>query len=159
MREDEITGERELKLISVCKIDNLHTDVYKADSPHYFKEPYILEDRNVTERLIRMNQNYKTAMQHALNLGEYNKEEEFKLYMLEQIMKVNYDQQWGHIDSYFSISISFTWMDWLITEQALKDENFDTQEVSDEMKLQIVHNIFPDGMGILHMLALKKGIN
>ena len=75
--------------------------MYKADSPHYFKEPYIMHDKNVMERLIRMNQNYKTAMQHALNLGEYNKEEDFKLYMLEQIMKVNYEQHWGHIDSYF----------------------------------------------------------
>jgi len=25
-----------LKLLSVCKVDNLHTDYFKADSPHYF---------------------------------------------------------------------------------------------------------------------------
>ena len=28
--------DRELKLLSVCKIDNQHTDVIRQDSPHFY---------------------------------------------------------------------------------------------------------------------------
>ena len=116
-------AERKLKLISVCKIDNLHTDKYKTDSPHYFKQPYTLQTNEVTERLIRMNQNYKTAMQHALNLNEeYKGKEEFKAYMLEQVQQIDYGQVWGKLDSYFAIQVSFTLLDWLIIETAIRDE-------------------------------------
>ena len=47
--------QRGLKLVSCVKVDNLHTDYYKPDSPHFFHEPYQLEPNFVTERLIRMN--------------------------------------------------------------------------------------------------------
>ena len=53
--ESEDESERDLELISVCKIDNLFTDSKKTDSPHFFHEPYPLESIHVTERLIRMN--------------------------------------------------------------------------------------------------------
>ena len=34
--EDEQVEDRYLELISVCKVDNLHTDVYRQDSPHFY---------------------------------------------------------------------------------------------------------------------------
>lgn len=80
-----------MKLISVCKIDNLNTDKYTTDSKHYFLEPYTLKPNSVTERLIRMNQNYKTAMQHAINLNMFEKKDELRAYMLEQIIKIDYE--------------------------------------------------------------------
>lgn len=86
----------------------------KANSRHYFKEPYTLKPDNVSERLIRLNQNYKTAMQHAINLNEFDNEKDFKAFMLEQVMTIDYEQLWGHINSYFAINVSFTMIDWLI---------------------------------------------
>ena len=53
--QDEDPTKRGLELVSVCRIDNLHTDVVKPDSPHFFYEPYVIENKYVTERLIRMN--------------------------------------------------------------------------------------------------------
>ena len=79
-----------LKLISVCKVDNLHTDTTKVNSSHYYHDPFYLPPDYVTDRLIRMNQNYKIDMQHAINLGLYKNEGDFKTYMLEHIQKVDY---------------------------------------------------------------------
>lgn len=55
-------SQRHLRLISVVKIDNLQTDMYRVDSPHFFHQPYSLAVGEVVERLIRMNQNYKVQM-------------------------------------------------------------------------------------------------
>lgn len=79
--------------------------------------------------------------------------------MLEQIIKIDYEQLWGLIDSFFAVQVSFTWLDWLITEEAISNENFCLSTVSDQQKLQLVHNIFPSGAGILHKLAMKKEIS
>ena len=66
--KDESMKSRYLKLISVSRIDNLYTDTYVLDSPHFYQEPYTLEPRDVSERLIRMNQRYKNSLQHAINM-------------------------------------------------------------------------------------------
>ena len=51
-------------------------------------EPIPLEPRDVLERLIRVNQEYKTSLQHAINLGQpFN--------VLEKINKIDYLQAWG----------------------------------------------------------------
>ena len=47
-------------------------------------QPIPLVHRDVLERLIRMNQNYKTSMQHAINLGDN------KLNLLSLINKIDY---------------------------------------------------------------------
>ena len=64
----EISGDKSsdskpfLKLISVCKVDNLNTDIDELNSPHYFHDPYQIPTKNITDRLIRMNQNYAIDM-------------------------------------------------------------------------------------------------
>ena len=35
------------------------------------------------ERILRMNQNYKVEIQHAINLGKLNSSKEFKQFTLE----------------------------------------------------------------------------
>ena len=52
---DKDPKQRYLKLISVCKIDNLYTDTDNLDSHHFYHEPFTLKTRDVLERLIRMN--------------------------------------------------------------------------------------------------------
>ena len=69
--QDLDPSQRYLKLLSVCKIDNLHTNLVKRDSPHFYDDPYLLDSSDVTSRLIRMNQKYKMAMMHAINLEKY----------------------------------------------------------------------------------------
>jgi hypothetical protein len=59
-RTDMDINARYLKLISVSKFDNLHINQTKMDSPHLLCQPSELKSRNVLERLIRINQNYKT---------------------------------------------------------------------------------------------------
>ena len=54
------------------------------DSPHLLQDRVELENRDVLERLIRTNQDYKTSLQHALNTG--NKEYS----ILEKINKIDY---------------------------------------------------------------------
>ena len=71
-------------------------------------------------------------MQHALNLKDYKNEQAFKAYMLEQVLQIDYDQLWGLLDSYFAIQVSFTWLDWLIIETAIGDEEFSMEKVSDQ---------------------------
>ena len=58
---------RYLHMISAVKIDNLHANQIKLDSPHLHWQQTVLEERDVLERLIRVNQNYKTNLQHSLN--------------------------------------------------------------------------------------------
>jgi len=71
-------------------------------------------------------------MQHAINLNTYeNKEADFKAFMLGHILMIDYEQPWGLIDSFFAIQVSFTWLDWLIIEEAINNENFSLSNVSD----------------------------
>ena len=63
------------------------------------------------------------------------REEEFKAYMLEQVQQIDYGQVWGKLDSYFAIQVSFTWLDWLIIETAIRDEQFSIKMISDQQKL------------------------
>lgn len=63
--KDEDMKARYLKLLSVAKVDNLHGNINQLDSPHELKHKNTLESRDVLERLIRTNQDYKTSLQHA----------------------------------------------------------------------------------------------
>ena len=58
--DDKDPSKRFLKLVSSVKIDNEFENMRKRDSPHMIAEPIPLVHRDVLERLIRMNQNYKT---------------------------------------------------------------------------------------------------
>lgn len=88
--ENKDPNQRYLHLLSAVKIDNLHTDYQKIDSNHYFYEPYPLDTSKVVERLIRMNQNYKTVMQHAINRNSHTGPDQLKTFMLEQIHRIDY---------------------------------------------------------------------
>ena len=70
--DDKDMNARYLKLLSIVKIDNQHENIKKPDSKHFFWERKDLEQRDVLERLIRMNQDYKSSLQHALNTGDKN---------------------------------------------------------------------------------------
>ena len=65
---DKDPAARYLRLVSVVKIDNQHENMAKLDSPHLLSQRVSLEARDVLERLIRVNQDYKTHLQHALNM-------------------------------------------------------------------------------------------
>lgn len=54
--------QRYLKMISVSKFDNLHTNMYKLNSVHLHHQPFTLQPRDVLERLIRVSQSYKTSL-------------------------------------------------------------------------------------------------
>ena len=71
-KNDRDINLRYLKLLSVVKVDNLHENQLKMDSPHLLSDRLPLEDRDVLERLIRINQSYKTELSHALNTGMRN---------------------------------------------------------------------------------------
>lgn len=65
------------------------------------------------ERLIRVNQQYKTNLQHALNTEKQSYErltQDFNI--LAQINKIDYAQPWASQYSRFDIELSFTWLDW-----------------------------------------------
>ena len=72
-----------------------------------------------------MNQNYKVAIQHAINQNQCQAMSDFEQFALEQIHKVDYLQPWGELDSDFALEKSYTWLDWLIIEEAIQDPKFD----------------------------------
>ena len=59
---DKDISARYLKLVSSVKIDNGYENMRERNSPHMIMEPLPLEARDVLERLIRMNQDYKTSL-------------------------------------------------------------------------------------------------
>ena len=134
--------------------------MYRVDSPHFFHQPYSLAVGEVVERLIRMNQNYKVQMQHAINMNTFGDDEEaFQTFMLEQIHRIDYLQPWGDLNSFYAIEKSFTWLDWLIIEKAISEPTFEMSNIADKRKMQLAVNILPDGKGILHCLAALKNAN
>jgi len=60
--ESKDTSTRKLTLVSSVKIDNEFENLDKRDSPHMIMQPLPLEHEDVLERLIRMNQSYKTSI-------------------------------------------------------------------------------------------------
>ena len=64
---DNDIKKRYLHMISAVKIDNLHANQIQLDSPHLHWQQTVLEERDVLERLIRVNQRYKTNLQHSIN--------------------------------------------------------------------------------------------
>ena len=106
--------------------------------------------RDVLSRLIRTNQRYKKDLHHALNLRKTK--EEFNL--LTNINRVDYNQPWSNEISSFDLELSYTLLDWLITESEVKYANFSMSNVEMEQKIQLCFNIFPNGRGVLHKLAI-----
>ena len=60
--ESKDMSTRKLTLVSSVKIDNEFENLDKRDSPHMIMQPLPLEHEDVLERLIRMNQSYKTSI-------------------------------------------------------------------------------------------------
>ena len=107
---------RYLKLLSAVKIDNLHENRDQLNSSHIHDDRCPLEDEVVLEKLIRMNQAYKTNLTHALNLKNLDKNlNNFKL--LPLINKIDFTQPWTDPNSSFDIENSFTWLDWRIIDR------------------------------------------
>ena len=78
-------------MISTVRIDNQHENRNGLDSPHLLCHRLSLEPRDVLERLIRVNQQYKTNLQHALNTEKQSYErltQDFNI--LAQINKIDY---------------------------------------------------------------------
>lgn len=146
---DQSVEARYLKLISSVKIDNEYENMRKRDSPHMIMQPLPLEQRDVLERLIRMNQSYKTSLQHAINLGD----QDFDIF--SKIAKIDYLQQWAAQQSRFNIELSFTLLDFKILELILGDNFFTVQSADTEQVLQLCVNIWPRGRGVLHQLILS----
>ena len=144
--KDEDKTKRYLKLVSSVKIDNEFENMRKRDSPHMIVQPIPLVHRDVLERLIRMNQNYKTSLQHAINLNK-------KINLLSLFNKIDYTQTWGKQSSSFDVETSFTWLDWRILELITSDAVFSVENVDREQALQLCFNIWPKGRGVLHMLV------
>lgn len=148
---DSDVDARYLKLLSVVKVDNLHENIAQLDSNHYFTDRAFLEPRDVLERLIRTNQEYKTSLQHALNTG--NKRHN----ILEKINKIDFSQPWEEHNSSFDVELSFTWLNWRVSDLVISDPNFDLQFTDKEQQVELCFNILPKGRGILHKLALSDG--
>lgn len=84
--QDKHKKDRRLVLMSSVKIDNEFENMVKQDSPHMILQPVPLEHEDVLERLIRMNQNFKSTLQHAINLGDRSYQ------ILSKINKIDYLQ-------------------------------------------------------------------
>ena len=146
--KDETIEARHLKLLSIVKIDNLLENTIMRDSPHLIMHRTPMQPRDVLDRLIRMNQEYKRSLITAMTLHDN------KYKLLEKISNIDYMQKWGSSHSSFDIQLSFTWLDWRILEQLIHDDSFDLGNVETEQKIQLCFNILPQGRGVLHMLAL-----
>ena len=124
----EIVGS-ELILRSTVKIDNLFENSHQRDSPHLLLQPLVFANRDVLDRLMRMNQDYKRYVQHSL--AQENKRSK----ILTKISKIDYLQEWSDTYSKFDIELSFTWLDWRIMELEINDDTFDIHDVEDEQKI------------------------
>lgn len=146
--EDKDIESRYLKLLSAVKVDNQHENMTKLDSNHFLSDKVSLEPRDVLDRLIRMSQEYKTSLQHAINTGDKSHQ------ILEKINKIDYSQSWEEQNSGFDIELAFTWLNWRIMDLVISDPNFDLENTDKEQQLELCFNILPRGRGILHQLAL-----
>ena len=118
-------------------------------SPHFYHQPYYLKPRDIIERLIRMNQYYKVATQHEKTLkGQVSGE-----FALELINRIDYLQPWGDLQSDFAAEKTFSWLDWLVIEQGIRNDSFRVKDMTHEQMLQMASTILPDGSGIFHQLA------
>ena len=124
--EDKNVNARYLKLISAVKIDNEFENIYQLSSPHMIDDAVCLETRNVLERLIRINQDYKVSTLHALNQKDHHYN------LLSKIYRIDYLQEWGELGSSFDVQMSFTWLDWRIMELIAGETAFDVNSIDDE---------------------------
>ena len=78
--------------------------------------------------------------------------DEFSL--LSNINRIDYNQPWNDQVASFDLELSYTMLDWLICEMEINDGNFSLPDVDLEQKIQLCFNIFPNGRGVLHKLAI-----
>ena len=139
-----------MKLLSSVKIDNLHENQIRLDSQHLLSQRCTLDDRDVLERLIRLNQKYKVNLTHALNMGrkDFNP--------LHQLNTIDYTQPWTLYDSSFDVEMSFTWLDWRIINKVIDPRiNVHFGDIDEEQQLQLCFNILPNGRSMMHNLAIE----
>ena len=122
-KKDKDRSKRYIKLLSCVKVDNLHENQMKLNSPHLLSHKLILEDEDVLERLIRINQSYKTELSHALNTGQKD------FHLMRQIYRMDYRKPWNDQNSSFDIELSFTWLDWQIMDMVNSAEHFYIEDI------------------------------
>ena len=91
-----------------------------------------------------MNQDYKTSLQPAINLGDKN----FKI--VEKIANIDYLQVLASNKSSLKIELSFILLDYKIIDLIISDENFTVKTADTEQAIQMCFNIWPKGRGVLH---------
>ena len=110
------------------KVDNLYENTRVRESPHLLCQRTRLEERDVLERLIRVNQAYKTNLQHAIN----TKDQDFNI--LEQFNRMDFEQPWDSHTSAFDCELSFTWLDWRI-QDTVNGHNFRISDIDYEQSI------------------------
>ena len=78
-----------MELISCVKLDNMFINLNNIDCGHANKDPVVLKETQILERLIRRCQKYKSNLTHAINSksgAEFN--------ILENIFSIDYLQPW-----------------------------------------------------------------
>ena len=68
----------------------MFTNLHSLDCGHFKKDPVVLKQTHILERLIRRSQNYKANLAHAVHTGKSSAE--FNL--LENIFSIDYLQPW-----------------------------------------------------------------
>ena len=124
--DDKDSAKRYLKLLSAVKVDNQHENMTQLDSNHYLLDKKLNQPRDVLDRLIRMSQDYKTSLFHAVNTGDRRHR------ILERINRSDYAQEWDGQDSSFDVELSFTWLNWRICDLVISDEHFKLQKTDKE---------------------------
>lgn len=74
---------------------------------------------------------------------------------MSRINKINFSRPWFGQDSQFDIEMTFTWIDWRITDLIINPEvDVDMEDMDKDQRIQLCFDIFPKGRGFLHQIAL-----
>jgi hypothetical protein len=52
--------------------------------------------------------------------------------LLSQINSVDFTQVWGHQESSFDVQLSFTWLDWYISDLVIRHDTFNLENIDAE---------------------------
>ena len=94
----------------------------------------VVASRDVLDRLIRRNQDYKLQLLHTLNIGKKKTLEKLdrEFDPLHSLNSIDFNQKWGNKMSNFDVELSFTVLDWKIAETVVYDRNFKIDNVEHE---------------------------
>ena len=84
---------------------------------------------DVLERLIRINQAYKTNLVHARN----SRDKRYKI--RESFHRMDYAQEWNGMKSSFDCELSYTWLDWRIQDTINGSPDFRMVDIDEEQKI------------------------